>query len=211
MNWRLPRWVDFPLRSLKYILLGLFVIAVAGMSASAIRAFLESPYGEVSDVKMLNFFRYMGSTTAITLMALVVLSVLIKNFWCRYLCPYGALMGLASLLSPTRIRRNPDRCIDCSKCALACPALLAVDKVITVRSAECTACMECVAVCPAQGALEMSLPGRRTLPPWALAAGIAAIFLGVVIVAKAAGVWQTNIPEAVYFHLVPRAQQFVHP
>ncbi|MGA2263222.1 MAG: 4Fe-4S binding protein [Acidobacteriota bacterium] len=211
MNWRLPRWVDLALRSLKYILLGLFVYAVAGLSAAAIQAFLESPYGLVSDVKMLNFFRFMGSATAITLMVLAVLSVMIKNFWCRYLCPYGALMGLASLLSPTRIRRVPDWCIDCAKCAHACPALLAVDKSITVRSAECTACLECVAVCPAQGALRISIPTRRTIPPWALAAGIAAIFLGVVICAKLAGIWRTNIPDVVYFYLGPRAQQFVHP
>ena len=147
---RLPRWADVPLRALKYLLLFLFVYAVAGMSARSIQGFLESPYGVVADVKMLNFFRHMGQTAAITLAALVVLSVLVKNFWCRYLCPYGALMGLASLLSPSRIRRDPDCCIDCAKCAKACPALLPVDKLVTVRSAECMACLECVAVCPAK-------------------------------------------------------------
>jgi hypothetical protein len=71
--------------------------------------------------------------------------------------------------------------------------------------------MECVAVCPARGALQMSLPGKRALPTWAIAAGIAAIFLGVVIFARLADVWQSNIPDAVYLHLVPRAQDFVHP
>jgi polyferredoxin len=210
-SWSLPRWADLALRSLKYILLGLFVFAVSEMSVGAIRAFLESPYGVVADVKMLNFFRYVGTTTTITLTVLAVLSLLIKNFWCRYLCPYGALMGLASLLSPTRIRRDPKPCIDCAKCARACPALLPVDKLLTVRSAECAACMECVAVCPAQGALQMSAPGARTIPTWVLAAGVAAVFLGVVILAKLAGAWQTNVPDGVYFQLVPEAQQFVHP
>jgi polyferredoxin len=211
MNWRLPRWADLGLRSVKYILLGFFIYVVAGMSAAAIRAFLEGPYGMVADVKMLNFFRYMGTTTAITLLVLAALSLLVQNFWCRYLCPYGALMGIASLLSPARIRRDPERCIDCAKCTRACPALLAVDKLVTVKSAECTACLECVAVCPARGALQMSLPRRRTLPAWALAAGIAAIFLGVVVAAKLTGIWQTRIPDEVYFYLIPRAQQFVHP
>jgi polyferredoxin len=211
MNWRLPRWADLGLRSVKYILLGFFLYAVAGMSAAAIRAFLEGPYGVIADVKMLNFFRHMGTTTGITLLALAALSLLIQNFWCRYLCPYGALMGIASLVSPVRIRRDPDRCIDCAKCARACPALLAVDKLITVKSVECTACMECVAVCPARGALQMSLPRRRNLPAWALAAGIAAIFLGVVVTAKLTGIWQTRIPDEVYDYLIPRAQQFVHP
>src|ERR1035437_8790231 len=40
-----------------------------------------------------------------------------QNFWCRYLCPYGALMGLVSLASPLRIRRETSLCIDCGKCA----------------------------------------------------------------------------------------------
>jgi polyferredoxin len=210
-NWTLPRWADLPLRSVKYLLLGLFLFAVAGMPAAALRAFLEGPYGMVADVKMLNFFRYMGSTAAFTIGALVVLSVLVKNFWCRYLCPYGALMGLASLASPVRIRRDPAKCIDCARCRKACPYSLPVDRTITVRSAECTACLECVAACPAKQALQASLPGKRPLPAWAVAAGIAAIFLGLVISARLAGVWQTGIPDSVYLHLVPRAQEFVHP
>ena len=210
-NWRLPRWLDIPLRGLKYVLLALFVYAVAGMSIEGIRAFLGSPYGVVADVEMLNFFRFMGATAAITLGVLILLSMLIKNFWCRYLCPYGALLGLGALASPSRIRRTPDRCIDCAKCAVACPALLPVDKLITIKSAECTACMECVAACPAEGALQMSLPGRRKLPAWGLAAGVAAIFLGVVLLARLNGAWQTDVPDAVYFQLVPRAMEFIHP
>ena len=61
---RAPRWLDIPLRSLKYILLGLFLYAVGSMSVPAIRAFLESPYGLVADVKMLDFFRHMSRTVA---------------------------------------------------------------------------------------------------------------------------------------------------
>ena len=108
-NWRLPRWLDIPLRSLKYILLGLFLYAVGSMSVPAIQAFLEGPYGLVSDVKMLNFFRFMSVAGAIVLALLVVLSVFVQNFWCRYLCPYGALMGLAALASPLHIRREIGR------------------------------------------------------------------------------------------------------
>jgi polyferredoxin len=156
-NWSMPRWLDIPLRGLKYLIFGLFLYAVTAMSATSIEAFLTSPYGVVADVKMLNFFRYLSETAAITLVALAVLSIFYQNFWCRYLCPYGALMGLVSLFSPSRIRRDPDLCINCAKCAKACPSLLAVDKLINVRSAECTACLECVAVCPAQGALQLSL------------------------------------------------------
>ena len=77
------------------------------MSAATIGDFMHTSYGLIADVKMLNFFREMGETAAIVLAALVLLSILVENFWCRYLCPYGALMGLASLLSPLKIRRDP--------------------------------------------------------------------------------------------------------
>jgi hypothetical protein len=96
-NFRLPRAMDIPLRGVKYLLLGLFVYAVASMSVPAIRLFLESPYGMVDDVKMLNFFRTLGWTGGAVIAVLVAGSLGVQNFWCRYFCPYGALMGLASL------------------------------------------------------------------------------------------------------------------
>ncbi len=210
-NFFLPRWLDVALRSLKYVLLGLFLYAVGSMSVGAIEAFLGGPYGLIADVKMLNFFRFLSVTAAVVLGILLVASIFVQNFWCRYLCPYGALVGLVALLSPARIRRSPEACIDCSKCAKACPSLLPVDKLITVRSAECTGCLECVAECPAAGALWMSAGGRRRVPAWTMAAGIAVLFLGIVGYAKWTGNWGSDIPAQVYRELIPRAHEFSHP
>jgi polyferredoxin len=210
-NWGLTRWLDTGLRSLKYILLGLFLYAVGSMSVPAIQAFLEGPYGLVSDVKMLDFFRFMGFAGAVVMALLVVLSVFVQNFRCRYLCPYGALMGPAALASPLRIRRDATLCIDCAKCAKACPATLPVDRLVSIRSAECTGCLECVAVCPAEGALRMSAPGRRAVPAWMMAAAAAALFLGICGCAWWAGNWHTGLPDRVYVDLIPHAREFTHP
>ena len=210
-NFQLPRAVDIPLRGLKYAFFGLFFYAVWHMPVEGIRAFLDGPYGVVADVKMLNFFRYLGFGGAAVVGALVLLSVFVRNFWCRYLCPYGALFGVVSLLSPSRIRRQPEACIDCGKCAKACPSQLPVDKLVQIRSAECTACMECVAACPAEGALALSLTRKRTVPAWTVAAGIAVLFLGIYGWAVRAGHWRTDLPSQVYFELVPRANEFTHP
>jgi len=210
-NWRLPRVLDILLRSLKYLLLGLFVYAIASMSVAGIRAFLDGPYGVIADVKLLNFFRYLSMGGAITLAALVVLSVFIQNFWCRYLCPYGALVGLFALASPLRIRRNATLCIDCGKCARECPSRLPVDQLVSIKSAECTACLECVASCPVADALVMSAGQQRAVPAWAIAATIAAIFFGTCGFALATGHWHTVLPDRVYMELVPHAQEFSHP
>ena len=217
-NFHLPRWLDLPLRSLKYLLLLFFVWAISSMSAMGIRDFMQSPYGLIADVKMLNFFRHIGETGLIILGVLVAASVFVPNFWCRFLCPYGALLGLTAWLSPVKIRRNPEPCIDCAKCAKACPSALPVDKLVKIQSVECTGCLECVAVCPAENALSMSLPPllmpkRRmfALPTWAMAAGIAVLFLGVAGFAKATGHWNTTISNAIYQRLVPNADQAAHP
>src|ERR1039458_4096467 len=59
-NFFLPRWLDIPLRGLKYLLLGFFAWAVTSMAADELAAFMNSPYGVIADVKMLNFFRHLG-------------------------------------------------------------------------------------------------------------------------------------------------------
>jgi polyferredoxin len=210
-NYRLPKMADIPLRSLKYILLSLFVYVVTMMSVAGIHEFLDSRYGIVDDVKMLNLFRELGVTGGAILLVLALGSLLVQNFWCRYFCPYGALMGLISLASPLRIRRDQSVCIDCAKCAKACPSALPVDRLITIRSAECLGCMQCVAACPAEGALFLSAPQKKRVPAWAVAAGIASLFLGTYVFARATGHWDTNLPSRVYFELIPHANEFEHP
>jgi polyferredoxin len=210
-NFRLPRRLDIVLRSLKYVLLVLFLYAVGSMSVVAIRAFLDGPYGIVADVKMLNFFRFLGLTGGIVVAIIVLASVFVQNFWCRFLCPYGALMGLVSMASPLRIRREASLCIDCGKCAKACPSALPVDQLVTIKSAECTGCMQCVSECPAAGALFLSAPARRRVSPWMVAAGTVGLVVGVWAFGLWTGHWHTELPERLYFDLIPRANEFGHP
>src|SRR5450631_494288 len=191
-----PKWLDVALRGLKYLLLAFFVYIVFTMPAMDLGEFLASPFGIVADVKMLNFFRYMGTVGMVVVILLVALSVVIQNFWCRFLCPYGALMGIVSVLSPVKIRRDAEACIDCGKCNKACPSHLPVDKLVQIRSVECTGCMECVAVCPAQDALQLSLPPRgakqtavarwrgRVLKPRMVAGVLAIVFFGLIGAAR---------------------------
>ena len=71
------------------------------------------------------------------------------RFWCRYLCPAGALLGLCSRRSP--LRRRVRECVGCGRCAAICPtAAIATDGLTTARS-ECIGCRACVAVCPVKG------------------------------------------------------------
>ena len=160
---------------------------------------------------MLNFFRFLGLTGGVVVAVLVFASVFVENFWCRYLCPYGALMGLAALASPLRIRRDTSLCIDCDKCTKACPSNLPVAQLIAIQSAECTGCLQCVAVCPAAGALAMTAPVGVACPAWAIAAVVAGLFLGICGYAHWSGHWRTDLPDRMYFELIPHADEFSHP
>jgi polyferredoxin len=122
-------------------------------------------------------------------------------------------MGLVATASPPRITRDPTSCIDCGECTKACPSLLPVDVLRTVRTPECNGCLTCVSVCPVKDALEMrtAFGRRRRLPAAVIAAGVATIFLLVVGYARTSGHWNGTVPEHVFFELIPNAKSLAHP
>ncbi|MDF7807683.1 4Fe-4S binding protein [Pontiellaceae bacterium B12219] len=206
---RVRRWFDYLLRSIKYLLLGFFCWAILlNMPESALKAFIYSPYNQIADLKMLVFFLDPSTTTIVVLSILVLLSILIRNAWCRYCCPFGALLGLASWVSPWKIRRNAETCIDCQKCTKVCPVNIEVHRAGTVRSDECHACLQCVAACPVKETLQLSARKQRlVIRPWVYAVLIVGLFSGSAWVARMAGVWQNDIPLSNYrryIHILDR-------
>jgi len=196
---KLPKWLDYPLRSLKYLLLLFFVWAILQMDVLSLQKFLYSPYNRVADIKMLKFFAEMSGLTARVLIGLVLLSILIRHFWCRYLCPYGAFLGALSWLSPLKVHRNTNTCIDCEKCTQACPANIKVHKENVVMSDECNACLQCIDACPVSDTLYMSVTNRKgKIPRKAYAAILVALFLVGTTIARVVGVWQNKITVEEY-------------
>jgi polyferredoxin len=195
----LPLWLDYPLRSLKYLLLAFFAWAIWQMDVSALAAFIYSPYNRMADVKMYLFFANITQVALWTLVGLMLLSVVIKNFWCRFLCPYGALLGMLSWASPLKITRSRETCIDCELCTRACPARIVVHKATRVRSDECTACMECVKACPVIDTLELRATKKSAaIPPPVLAALVVGVFVAVTGLAMLTGHWQNSISGEEY-------------
>ena len=211
-NFRVWKYLDFPLRGLKYLLLGFFVWAIVGMSAESLHAFIESPYNRVADVKTGMFFTNLGRVGVIVLSVLAVASLLVKNAWCRYLCPYGALLGLFSWMSPTQIRRDPVSCIDCGLCDKVCMGRQPVSKKLSVLSPECTGCLDCVAVCPVKDALGVHVAKKRWEAP-RYAVAVLLLFFAGYFGARAFGLWDNAISDQEY---VERIQQdgsvpYAHP
>jgi len=209
---KLPRFLDYPLRSLKYLLLAFFVYAIFSMSTLALDYFLSGPYNIMSDVKMWYFFAGISRFALFVIGVLFLLSILIRNFWCRYLCPYGAVLGLIGFLSPAKIKRNPKNCIDCELCAKACPSFIKVDKVLTVRSDECTSCLNCVDACPVADTLEVkNIFSKKTINKKLIAAGVILIFISITGIGILTGKWQNNVPKQTYLELHKNIESIGHP
>ena len=200
-NISLPRWLDYPLRSLKYLLLLFFLWIVSGMDVPALDSFINSPYHRMADVKMYMFFAHLSTFALWTITAFLLLSVIVKNFWCRFLCPYGALLGILSWLSPLKITREASSCVDCELCTKACPSNILVHKAGRVWSDECTSCMRCVEVCPVKETLLLrTVITKRTPAAWVYGLLVAGVFVGVTGLAILTNHWTNSISTQEYLH-----------
>ena len=93
----------------------------------------------------------------VILLVLVGLNVLIPRFFCRVLCPLGAMLGLLSRFAFWRIERSESRCTSCQVCVKNCEGACEPDK--RLRLSECVVCFNCVDSC-GEGALSFAGPLR---------------------------------------------------
>ncbi len=79
----------------------------------------------------------------------VAMNVVHPRFFCRMLCPLGALLGLLSRFSLWRVHRNPQACTDCHVCSRACEGACEPDR--KIRLSECFVCFNCFEDCRPDG------------------------------------------------------------
>jgi polyferredoxin len=211
-NFRIWLWLDLLLRGIKYLLLLLFLLFILiGMSGEKVIKFLDTPYWAISDVKMLHFFTQMSVTTMFVLAMLTFLSLFYKMFWCRYLCPYGALLGLVSIISPFKIRRDATGCSGCQRCSATCPSNLEVHSCTEISSPECTGCLTCVANCPERKVLAMQpVFWKRSLPVWVFPTVVVVIFMAGIGAGMVSGHWRSSLSYADYQRLIPLERTLSH-
>lgn len=115
----------------------------------------------------------------ILLTLILVASLFIERFFCRYLCPIGSVFAVASAGRLARIEKPRDHCGKCQICSQACPMGIDLSSVDVVKSVECIGCMRCVEACPRKntrlGILEKKAPEK-------LAVIIAILLITVVYV-----------------------------
>lgn len=150
---RLPPKMDAALRNLRFLFLGI------AMAFPLLRH--EKIFGKIDPFKAV--FNLTGTTTLVALMAITLLaSVFVYRPFCRYVCPFGGLLGIVNSLGFFKLRFN-GVCKGCSLCERTCSlqAIKASHLVApVVARSTCIACMDCVQACPKK-VLEKQHPLRR--------------------------------------------------
>ena len=182
-----PPKIDRPLRYLKYVIL-IITIVYAWKTAGLWMA----PYDPWSAYAHLpeGISSVWGEATIGFVLLIISLfgSLLYDRFFCKYLCPMGALYGIIGKISPYKVVRDKNICIDCGKCSKVCPMNINVKDIEEVKSAECINCQTCVLNCPKKGALE-NKEWKKVVKPLTSLVLVITIFLGSIFIFQALGMY----------------------
>ena len=159
--------VDKPLRYLKYAVLLILVVLLPLLAknqygiADAWFCKYICPAGTLeggiplmlADRQLRSLAGALFSWKMLILIVVLIGAVLIPRFFCRYLCPLGALYGLFNRYSFYQLNLDQNRCTGCHTCTQVCPMAVEIptagDKLVQISSTECIRCGRCKAACPA--------------------------------------------------------------
>lgn len=182
--------IDSKLRYIRYI----FVVLILYNTAKAgILIFLNvDPY-----YALFNFWTGEVALWAIIVLLVVfAISLLIERPWCKYICPYGAVLGIFNTFRLFKIRRNQDTCINCNSCSNNCPMNIKVSESTAVLNHQCISCLKCTSenYCPVEATVEFkaSLNSTLKVKAYTVAIAVFVIIFGSVMLSSAFGLWSTT-------------------
>ena len=149
LNYRMPEAADKKLKWIKDFLLVFLVFTwITGIGVFS----GWSPWDAFGSLLTLppDFAYAFTSLTigTILLLLIVIGSLFVERFFCRYLCPMGAVFSIASLLKIAKIKKTRTDCGKCKVCTNNCKMGIPLYQSDVVNSGECIACMKCVSACP---------------------------------------------------------------
>ncbi len=149
IKFKMPEKLDGALKYLKYVLLAFLVFTCA----FGIEAFSEwSPWdafgvlGAIPPDIAYALSAFMPGV--IILIVIMIGSLFVERFFCRYLCPMGAVLSAVSFFKTVKIKKGGEECGKCKACTSSCAMGIPMYKHSSVSSGECIGCMKCIDPCP---------------------------------------------------------------
>ncbi|SEW44812.1 4Fe-4S binding protein [[Clostridium] fimetarium] len=156
-NHFLPKRLDSILRYLRYFVL---ILVIYNTAASAKLIFQNvDPY-----YALFNLFTSEVAVAAYIILAITVIaSLFVERPFCKYICPYGATLGIFNLFRIFKIKRNQKTCISCDACNSSCPMNIEVSSSNTIYNHQCISCLKCTSenACPIKDTVILRIGGGK--------------------------------------------------
>jgi uncharacterized protein with FMN-binding domain len=149
-RFRVNEKVDSILKYAKYVVLVFIAIISWTMGSSILES--TSPwdaFGQITDMSTIFSSLLIG---LILLILITIGAAFIERFFCRYLCPLGAVFSIISKIGIVKINKPKADCGKCRACTMNCSMGLNLYKVDGVRGGDCINCLKCTEVCPRNNA-----------------------------------------------------------
>jgi polyferredoxin len=153
----IPKKLDSVLRYIRYLVLALVIYNTA-TTAKLVFQNIDPYYA------LFNFFTNEVAITAyIALGVTVLLSLFVERPFCKYMCPYGATLGIFNFFRIFKIKRNKSTCISCNACSKACPMNIEVSSCNNVYNHQCISCLKCTSenACPVKNTVQLKIGGKE--------------------------------------------------
>ncbi|MBZ9623357.1 4Fe-4S binding protein [Clostridium sp. FP2] len=172
INFKVNEKVDAVLKYAKYLVLILLVVIVWSMGSKVLET--TSPWDAFAQIT--NFPQVLSDYTIgfILLVLITIGAFFIERFFCRYLCPLGAVFNIFSSIGILKIKKPTDKCGKCRLCTNNCSMGLSLYKVESIRGGDCINCLKCIEACPRKNT-QLNVFGENVNPELASSVAIAAM------------------------------------
>lgn len=174
-KFEVPEKVDKILKYAKYLVLAFVVVGVWTMDITLFDSLNPGDaFGSLANIKGIFSIPYVLTEMLIgfiVLLLITIASFFVERFYCRYICPLGAVFTLISPLRIFKIGKKRDHCGSCNRCTTSCKMGIPMDQYDKISSGECIQCFKCITVCPRKNT-NVIVGGRKFSP---LIAGLLAV------------------------------------
>lgn len=146
IKFKIPHEIDRKLKYIKYVIL----VASIGLVWSFQSNFLDNkdPWDAFAQFPNVHSMVFNHTFAFILLIFIIVGAMFIERFFCRYLCPLGAVFSITSRFRIIKINKVKDKCGKCRICTNNCIMGIEMYKDDIIKSGECIDCFKCTSVCP---------------------------------------------------------------